>query len=167
MHRKHNGFTHFYRITVLQSYFSVWTQKHRLINFPFFFSLVWTVTKNQILNKKCQTKFLCVISIQKEKKTALPFLFLNWNKKKKIGWHFVFSTYLVFSHRPFQWKEQGKNIFCLDFDWVIRQMGLSRFLYVHPPLNVLLSTNQTIFTWWVWKIISNKLSTLQHDSTCY
>ena len=64
-------------------------------------------------------------------------------------------------------KNNVKTIFCLGSEWVIRNIVLSRFLYAHPPLNVLLSTNQTIFTWWVWKIISNKLSTLQHDSTCY
>ena len=45
-----------------------------LINFPLFFSLDLTVTKNQILNTKCLPNFLVAISVGKEKMTALHFL---------------------------------------------------------------------------------------------
>ena len=104
MHRKHNGFTHFYRITVLQSYFSVWTQKHRLINFPFFFSLVWTVTKNQILNNKCQQKFLVVISIQKGRRQPCLFSFcIETSKKLWLAFGHSFTYVVNISEHWMSW----------------------------------------------------------------
>jgi hypothetical protein len=54
----------------------------RLISFG------WPVTENKILNNKCKTKFLVVISIQNKKRKAWPLPFLIWNDNKKVRLRF-------------------------------------------------------------------------------
>ena len=52
------------------------------------------MTKNQILNTKCQPNFL--ISIPKDKWTVqLSLLFWNLNDNTNFGWNLVFSIWLL------------------------------------------------------------------------
>ena len=68
-----------------------------------FFSLDRTMTKNQLLSTKFKPKYLAVVSIWKEKKTAWLLLFLILTAIKNFGEH------LDFGYWPIQWNEQRKN----------------------------------------------------------
>ena len=67
--------------------------KNVLIAILLFFSLDQPVTKNQLLFTKSQLKFLVVVSIRKEKRTAWLLLFWNGNDNKKL-W-LTFNVYIL------------------------------------------------------------------------
>ena len=60
-----------------------------------FFSLVQPMTKKQILNTKCQARFLVVITICKEKRQSGLFSFQNANTTQTLAdiWCLVFGYY--------------------------------------------------------------------------
>ena len=61
------------------------------LNTPYMFiSLERLVTKNQLLNTRCQPNIFIVITIWKEKRTYWPF-FAKERKTKNLCWHLVFS----------------------------------------------------------------------------
>ena len=68
-----------------------------------FFSLEQSVTKNQILNTKCQPKLLFVISIEKEKMTASLFdLKQQKNNEKNITYQNITDVVLHNIHSVFE-----------------------------------------------------------------
>ena len=76
----------------------------------FFFSLRQPLTKNQILNIKCQLTFFDIVTIRKEKGQPglIPFKIVTIAKKH---WLTFGVSYLVFSLPHMQWKEHLCNVF--------------------------------------------------------
>ena len=84
-----------------------------------FFSLDQLVTKNQLLNTKCQQKFLLMCQFEKKKKDSLSSSLFELKWQQKL-WLTLGILYLVFSHWPVQRKEHK---------WVnLRKKSLIHFL---------------------------------------
>ena len=60
-----------------------------------FFSLDQPMTKNQILNTKCQASFFCCNYNLKGEETAWSLLFSKCQYNTNFGWHLVFSILLL------------------------------------------------------------------------
>ena len=82
------------------------------ITWLLFFSLDRPVTKNQILNIKCQLTFFDIVTIRKEKGQSglIPFKIVTIAKKH---WLTFGVSYLVFSHPLMEWKEHLCDV-CLN-----------------------------------------------------
>ena len=95
-----------------------------------FFSLDRPVTKNQILNTKCQPRFLALSQFQK-RRTAWPLLFFRFEMTtKNFNWHLFLVT---------GWSSE-KNILCMYYCYAATFHALEHI--------VLTATRQHHFSWW-------------------
>ena len=78
--------------------------------------LFFSLTKNQILNTKCQLKFFVVVSIR-----SSSLIKLKW-QPKNFGWHLVFSIWFLVTNRS-----NEKNI---DLSKIFFKLQAALFLFL-------------------------------------
>ena len=87
----------FRKFKTQKSHFEInWPLATLFFIFYLFFSLLQPVTKNLILNNKCQLKvFFVVVASWKEKRPGCLFSFWIVMTTKNLSWHLVFSIWFL------------------------------------------------------------------------
>ena len=113
-----------------------------------FFSLV---TKNQVLNTKCQPKFLSLFQIEKRRcLTGSPLLFSNWNENKKTQLTKVVSMWFLVTSQS---NEKNKCVWdnlglCVESDIFADQVCP----YLYLKSKTVFRANFTHFTALVYNV---------------